>query len=61
MMPGLRVDATNRSDHLRAEHDIAGVDDPEQQVDTGLVVHAGVEEDVAHHRLVQRGPAEHVG
>jgi hypothetical protein len=29
MMPGLRVDATDRSDHLRAEHDIARVDDLE--------------------------------
>src|SRR5690349_7989722 len=61
VMPCLRVDAADGSDHLRAEQYVAGVDDVEQQGDAGLVVHAGVEEDVAHHRLLQRGPAEHVG
>ena len=60
-MAGLRVDAAHRPDHLRAEQDAAGVDDREQQVDARLVVHAGVEGHVAHHRFLQRRPAEHVG
>jgi len=57
----MRVNAADGLDHFRAEQYVADVDDVEEQVDAGLVVHAGVEEDVAHHRFSQRGPPEHVG
>jgi len=48
VLRGLRVEAADGSDHLRAEQNVVHADDLEKQVDAGLVVDAGVEEDVGH-------------
>jgi hypothetical protein len=51
---GGRVDATHGADHLRSEQDVLHRDHAGQQVDPGLVVHAGVEEDVVQQMLVEQ-------
>ena len=60
-MPGLRVDAAHRADHLRGEQDVVGRNHLQQQVDPGLMIDAGVEEDVVEDELGQRRLAHHVG
>jgi hypothetical protein len=40
-----RVDATHGADHLAGEQDVLDGDHLGQQIDAGLVVDAGVEED----------------
>src|SRR3984957_11469457 len=49
-----RVVAADRAQHLRREQDVARFDHRGQQVDAGLVVHAGVEEDVVHQQGLDR-------
>ena len=61
MVTGLGIDATHRSEHLRSEEDVVGVDHTAEQVDAGLVVDARLEEDVPHHVPVEGRPAEPVG
>src|SRR3546814_12214147 len=43
-----------RADHLGGEQDVFGRYHPGQQVDSRLMVDAGVEEDVVEQQLVQR-------
>src|SRR5215217_725963 len=45
VVAGLRIDAAHRADHLAREQDVVDRDHRGQQVDAGLVVHAGVEVD----------------
>jgi len=59
LVAGLRVDAFDRADELGGEQDVVDRDDAGQEVDAGLVVHAGVEEDVVAHDLGDLGPAVH--
>jgi aminopeptidase N len=48
------VVAANRAQHLRREQDVGRLDHGGQQVDAGLVVDAGVEEDVVHQMGLDR-------
>jgi acyl-CoA dehydrogenase len=50
------VVAPHRAEHLRREQDVGRLDDRRQQVDAGLVVDAGVEEDVVHQQGLDRRP-----
>jgi hypothetical protein len=50
------VVAADRAEHLRREQDVVRFDDRGQQVDAGLVVDAGVEEDVVHQQGLDRRP-----
>ena len=54
VVTGAGVDIPDGADHLGGEQDVVGGDDLEQQVDAGLVVDAGVEEDVAQDVFFQR-------
>src|SRR4051812_18735301 len=54
MMPAFRVDAAHRADHLGGEQDVLRRDHLEQQVDSRLVVDAGVEKDILQQVLFQR-------
>jgi acyl-CoA dehydrogenase len=48
------VAAADRAEHLRREQDVLRLYHGGQQVDAGLVVHAGVEEDVVHQQGLDR-------
>src|ERR1700686_2868018 len=52
----LGVCPPDRPDHLRPEQDIAQAHNLEQQLDPREVVHAGIEEDVVAHQLIERWP-----
>src|SRR5271170_7251015 len=45
IMPGFRVDAAYSADHFAREQDVVRGNHAGEQVDSRLVVHAGVEED----------------
>src|SRR5258706_6943035 len=51
---GLGVHALHRTDHLGGEKYVVGWDHFQEQVDTRLMIDAGVEEDVVHDELFQR-------
>src|SRR5438128_1396626 len=53
VVPGLRVDAPDRADHLGGEQNIVDRDDLEQEIDPGLMIDAGVEEDVVQQMILQ--------
>src|SRR6478735_6514923 len=50
-----RIDVPDRADHFGGKEDVLRGDDFQQEVDSGLVVHAGVEEDISQQVLFQRG------
>ena len=54
------VDPANGAQHLRAEEDVVNVDHLDEQVDPGLVVHAGIEVDVLHEMRRKVRLVEHV-
>ena len=54
MVPGLGIDAAHRADHLAGEQDVLDRNDLRQQIDAGLVIDAGVEEDVLEEVLAQQ-------
>src|ERR1043165_9493799 len=43
VVAGLGIDAAHRTDHLGREQDVVDRQDPDQEIDPGLVVGAGVE------------------
>src|SRR5450759_5704134 len=51
---GFRVDALHRADHFAGEQDVVDRDHLGQKVDAGLVIDAGVEEDLLQHVLLQQ-------
>ena len=51
-----RIDAAHGADHLRAEQDVVDRHDLRQQVDAGLMVDAGVEEDVVANHVGEQRP-----
>src|SRR5574344_2264936 len=55
VVAGLRVNAAHGANHFAGEQDVLGGDHFGQQVDTGLVVHAGVEVDVVEQVLFEQG------
>ena len=58
-MSGLRVYPLDGAEHLGAEQDVVDGNNLEQQIDTGLVIDAGIEEDVVHQMLGKRRLAKH--
>src|SRR5215216_793533 len=61
MTPRFRIDALDGAHHLRGEQDIVDRDDPGQQLDSGQVIDAGVEEHVIEKMLGQRRPLHVLG
>jgi hypothetical protein len=55
VVAGFRVDAAHRADHLGGEQHVLHRDHRVQQVDAGLVVDAGVEEDVLQQVVFSSG------
>src|SRR6478735_10532203 len=55
VVAGPRVDVPDRADHFRGEEDVLCRHDFQQQVDSGLVVDAGVEKDVLQEVFFQCG------
>src|SRR4028119_1035065 len=53
MMPRLGVDPAHCANHLAREQDIVYRNDPRQKIDAGLMVDAGIEEDVLEDMLMQ--------
>src|SRR5215467_6257559 len=58
VVAGGGIDAADSPYHLRSEQDVIDRNDLEQQIDSGLVVDAGVEEHVFAHHLVEWGPLQ---
>src|SRR5450830_1137165 len=54
MVAGLRIDAAYGADHLRGEQHVFYRNDGIEQIDTGLVVDAGIEENIAQQMLFQQ-------
>src|SRR5688572_9555268 len=54
MVPGLRIDALDRAQHLRREQDVIDRDDLRQQLDARIVVDAGIEEYVAQQVILEQ-------
>src|SRR5258706_5905501 len=54
---GLGVHALHRTDHLGGEKYVVGGDNFQEQVDTRLMIDAGVGEDVVHEQLFQQPAA----
>src|SRR3954451_1168812 len=57
----LWVNAANSTDHFRTEQDVVYIDHLGEQIDTRLMIDAGVEEHVTHYVLHQRRTLQHVG
>src|SRR3989441_6508404 len=61
VVPGLRVDAPDRADHLGGEENVIDGDDLEQEIDPGLMIDAGVEEDVVQQVVLEERLLEILG
>src|SRR5687768_71823 len=56
VVPGLRIDALDRAQHLRCEQDVVDRDDFGHQLDARIVVDAGIEEHVAQQVILEQRP-----
>ena len=58
IMTGFGIDAPDRADHFRTEQDVVRRNDPQQQLDPGEMVDAGVEEHVVANEVAERRPLQ---
>jgi hypothetical protein len=55
------IDSSHRANHLRSKNDVVSRNNLEEQIDSGLMVHARVEEDIVSDQIGQQRPLHILG